>query len=531
MAEICIIESDKIVNGSNLMKGNINLIEWNSDLSKLENGQYMFQDCSNFATFTSNLSSLTDGTGMFYKCINLPSFNSDLSRLTDGNSMFSNCMSLTSFTSDLSSLTDGNHMFHLCYLDATSVKNIALTINKNVTNNPRIDVGVDDNITDDEQVKKDLGLIKHKGWDLWINGGNFERDYILPKYAGCTNYNTVKAKDANYLTNDIVNGVWSEHLPDLEDGWYVDDDENEYGLFQGANFTSFTGDLSSLKYGDSLFDYCTQLTSFSTPLPSLEGGYQMFVDCRNLTSWNIELPRLTGAYKMFYGCTNLISFNANLSRLEDGRFMFENCNKLESFSSDLFNLTDGCEMFYECTNLKSFTSNLSSLTIGTNMFFNCTSLESFSSDLFNLTDGTNMFYGCKLDTASVQNIADTINTPSYSGDITIGIGNSTPNTEETTAFNTIASKGWTVYVMRNGSSSSNKWNPTSLDGEEISTPIPFYAKPVQATEESASYIDSEGNFYNILGGNYIYGDDLSTYGMFTCEEDAAANIRLTKIER
>jgi hypothetical protein len=49
-------------------------------------------------------------------------------------------------------------------------------------------------------------------------------DYTLPKYAGCTNYNAVKAKDANYLTNDIVNGVWSEHLPDLESGWYADDD-------------------------------------------------------------------------------------------------------------------------------------------------------------------------------------------------------------------------------------------------------------------------------------------------------------------
>lgn len=30
------------------------------------------------------------------------------------------------------------------------------------------------------------------------------------------------------------------------------------------------------------------------------------------------------------------------------------------------------------------------------------------------------------------------------------------------------------------------------------------------------------------GGNYIYGDDISTYGMFTSEEDAAANMRLTK---
>jgi hypothetical protein len=138
-----------------------------------------------------------------------------------------------------------------------------------------------------------------------------------------------------------------------------------------------------------------------------------------------------------------------------------------------------------------------------------------------------MFKDCKLDTASVQNIADTINTNNNLS-IHIGISNTTPNTEEATAFNTIASKGWTVYV--NGYSSSNKWNPTSLTpeiGEETTTPIPFWAKPVPATEETASYTDSEGNFYNILGAQFIYGDDISTYGMFTCEEDAAANMRLT----
>jgi hypothetical protein len=115
----------------------------------------------------------------------------------------------------------------------------------------------------------------------------------------------------------------------------------------------------------------------------------------------------------------------------------------------------------------------------------------------------------------------------------MGIGNSTPNAQEIAAFDKIASKGWTVYV--NG----KEYTPTAsaaiitLDetGQEISTPIPFYAKPVEATEEDAEYIDKQGNYYNILGAQFIYGDDLSTYGMFTCEEDAAANMRLTKIEK
>jgi hypothetical protein len=163
------------------------------------------------------------------------------------------------------------------------------------------------------------------------------------------------------------------------------------------------------------------------------------------------------------------------------------------------------------------------------MFYACDKLESFDSDLSSLTDGNYMFYRCKLDTASVQNIADTINTPSPKKTIHIGIKNSTPNPQEEEAFNTIASKNWTVYVGVNGGSSS-EWNPTSLipiDGEETTTPIPFWAKPVQSDEEHAKYVDAQGNFFKILGGNFIYGDDLSTYGMFTCEEDAAANMRLT----
>ena len=209
---------------------------------------------------------------------------------------------------------------------------------------------------------------------------------------------------------------------------------------------------------------------------------------------------------MFY-YNELASFNADLPSLENGYYMFS-YSKLNSFSSDLSSLTDGSYMFYRCGNLTSFSSDLSSLE-----------------------DGTDMFSNCKLDTASVQNIADTINT--YNGIIHIRIGNSSPNEQEENAFNTIASKGWTVYV--NGS----QYTPTSpaaitmLDeyGEETTTPIPFWAKPVQTDEEHAKYVDANGNFYNILGGQFIYGDNLETYGMFTCEEDAATQMGLTKIEK
>ena len=256
-------------------------------------------------------------------------------------------------------------------------------------------------------------------------------DTVTFKYKGCTTVDEVKAVDPNYKINDIIDGVWTERLDDLENG--------------------------------------TEMLAMS----------------------------------------NIISFNSDLSSLTDGTRMFISVWELTSFSADLSSLTNGNMMFYSCKKLTSFNSNLSSLT-----------------------DGRSMFLSCKLDTVSVQNIADTINTPTDKGKIIIGIGNTAPNEQEEAAFNTIASKNWTVYV--NGSADSNIWNPTAttpIDGEQTTTPIPYWAKPVPATKETAEYVDEQGNFYNILGAQFIYGDDLSTYGMFTCEEDAAANMRLIKIEK
>ena len=46
---------------------------------------------------------------------------------------------------------------------------------------------------------------------------NEELEIITKKYAGCKTVADIIAVDPNYLTNDIVNGVWSEGLGDLED--------------------------------------------------------------------------------------------------------------------------------------------------------------------------------------------------------------------------------------------------------------------------------------------------------------------------
>jgi hypothetical protein len=175
---------------------------------------------------------------------------------------------------------------------------------------------------------------------------------------------------------------------------------------------------------------------------------------------------------------------------------------------------------------------MQSLTNGGSMFYFCSNLTSFKSNLSSLQNGENMFYGCKLDTQSIKNIAETINTVTDSNPIHIGIGNTTPTEEENTYLTQIHNKGWQVYV--NGDHNSNIFNPTSLipiDGEQNLNPIPFWAKPIPSTQEEANYIDENGNYYNILGGQFIYVNDPETYGMFINEEDAAAQMRLTKIEK
>lgn len=361
------------------------------------------------------------------------------------------------------------------------------------------------------------------------------------KYKGCKTVDDVKAIEPNYLTVDIVDGVWSESLKDLEDG-------NPYdtwggGMFYSSrNLTTFTGDLSSLINGYAMFAGCTYLTSFDADLSSLTECAYMFDSCINLSTFKSDMSSLVYSYSLFYGL-DITSFEANLSNLYDGQQMFQLCENLSSFSSDLSSLTTALRMFANCSKLTSFNVDLPKLEDGRQMFYDCSSLTSFDADLSSLNNGDYMFYGCKFDTESIQNIAEKINDVndlenegSCSGiwkGIHIGIANKKPNTRESKAFDEMVTKGWTIYVNGSEYIPSMGYSITTLDenGEEISTPVPYYAKPIISDEEHGDYVDSEGNYYNILGGQFIYGDDLSTYGMFTCEEDAAANMRLTKIEK
>ena len=130
-------------------------------------------------------------------------------------------------------------------------------------------------------------------------------------------------------------------------------------------------------------------------------------------------------------------------------------------------------------------------------------------------------------------IADTINTVTNSALLHVDIGNTTPNEDEDKAFAIMKSKGWKVYVKGSLYTPTAQVSITTTDenGEVIETPIPFYAKPIEVTEEEAEYIGQDGKYYQILGGQFIYVNDPESYGSFTCLEDAVANMRLSKYEK
>ena len=131
----------------------------------------------------------------------------------------------------------------------------------------------------------------------WKDSGEEDIPEVQFKYKGCTTVDNVKTIDANYKTSDIVNGVWSKLLWDLE---------------QGGNGN----------WNGGMFYECSNLTSFSSDLPSLTDGKYMFGGCSNLTSFSSELPNLKYGVNMFSNCTNLTIFSSNLSSLTNGAGMF-----------------------------------------------------------------------------------------------------------------------------------------------------------------------------------------------------------------
>ena len=396
--------------------------------------------------------------------------NIQTEKIKDGDSMFQNCSYLTSFTSDLSSLDNGNYMF-----GRSSIISF----------------------------ESDLSSLK-------------TGDYMFTNCSGLTSF--------------------ISDLSALQTGRY---------MFASCGLTNFNTDLSSLTNGFCMFAECG-FSTFTSDLSSLTKGTMMFDSCENLTTFTSDLPSLTIGSMMFELCPNLTTFTSDLSSLKTGDYMFYGCMGLTSFRSDLPSLQNGEFMFYECYNLESFTSDLSSLVNGCEMFSYCPILTSFTSDLSSLVNGSGMFYDSTLDNDSLLHIAESIRDVSNLVDgetylgyeinkvIHLGLGR-TPTEDDVEYLTEIYNKGWAVFVIENPEEDSERFEPTANmlldDQEETIAPTPYWAKPKEVNEKSAKYIGEDGKYYIILGGNHIFVDDPETYGLFTSLEDAAANMRLTKIEK
>ena len=315
---------------------------------------------------------------------------------------------------------------------------------------------------------------------------------------------------------------------------------------------------------------------FDSKLESLEDGAAMFAGCSSLNHFRLkELPRLINGLGMFT-ITQLESFDTDLSSLISGSAMFSE-TPLKSFKSNLCNMTDAMMMFAE-TQLESFDSDLSSLVDGTGMFKTSTENFKFRSYLPSLLSGWQMFDVNDMDEESFMVIADGINDLvekglayheegekkwsfiedddkwsyfSYNmvdeniteqivasfvrGIIHFNIRNLDIESEKfkniLSYCEEISSKGWKVVISGEGLNGDNITIPSLVEEEMTKIPIPFYAKSIKVNEKIGKYKDANGDYYIILGGHKIIGDDLSDYGMFLNEEEAALNMGLTKIEK
>jgi hypothetical protein len=243
----------------------------------------------------------------------------------------------------------------------------------------------------------------------------------------------------------------------------------------------------------------------------------------------IETGNITNGNTLFKHVNTLTTFNSDLSSLKNGNSMFYQTS-LSEFVGDMPLLYSATSMFgnIEGKSLKTFIGDISNVYHADSMFEN-SGLETFIGDLSNVYDAYNMFTGCKLSTDSVECIADTIS--KRNGTIHIDINSETPNNRENAAFWYMKNnKGWDAYVRGSLYTPTKPSAITTTDenGEVRTTPIPFYAKAVEVEEDRAEYTDANGKFYRVLGGQFIYVNDPETYGMFTCLEDAVANMRLTK---
>ena len=377
-----------------------------------------------------------------------------------------------------------------------------------------------------------------------------------------TNINTFDGDLKNLKHGDTMFGNSklsniTTNLDNLETGTY---------MFGGTSLIDFNIDMPKLRDGYQMFYCCINLTSFSSDLSGLEIGTNMFSVCNKLSSFKGKTRSLITSDDMFSN-TKLAHFETDsLENIESSSSMFDGClitdfdydmkkvtyasamfaySKLKTFRGDMDKLVQADSMFRD-THLTSFRGKLSSLKSAYHMFSgdNCQldedSIKYISENINDISaldvnkdeDWMNKYVYWNYETQIMQTDYDTIWNKSSRGVIYLTYDSSIADKSNILKYcDDIANKGWKVYLNTKLQTANNGVLETNLiEGEETQIVTPLYFKMVETDEKYAKYTDGV-KFYNILGGQYVFGDDLSTYGMFTSEEDAVVNMRLTKIEK
>ena len=446
------------------------------DIDNNLKGSINFNNIAYYSPFSLSLDSESsegsDESSNWIPFENITSFDCNLSNAKTLIGMFSGSSKLTTFNGDLSNLRSGLMLFAGC-------ENLT-SFNSDLSN-------------------LEIGIAMFTGCDL-DEASLKNISSTIKDVKGDGLYHIINIGKGTHITDDIRNDF-------INKGWIVLNDDNHNLCYKFPLDTQKIIDNTNGIINNECFDI--NLVKVGDLDTSTLNTPALFFQNKAIEGIMSDFTSLTNGYKFFSGCSNLKVFKGDLSSLVSGDNMFENSSNLQQFEANTSSLTNGDKMFEQCVNLVSFRGDLSSLT-----------------------SGNGMFVGCKLDTASLQHIAETIN-PDGSGTLTLGIGNATPTEEEIIALNAIHDKGWDVSVNGSSYSPTTPAAVVTLDenGEEIVTPIPYYAKPVETNVFKAKYIGEDNKFYTIKGGQFIFDDDKDSYGMFTCEADAAANMRLSTINK
>ena len=271
MSEICIIESDKIENGSYMFWGslgtyseslpNLDLRIWDSSLSSLKNGYYMFNGCIKLSSFTGNLGALEDGTRMFGNCV----------------------------------------------LDKTSISNIVNGLPSRTDTSQSITIGADISLINDSDIPNLIKTATDKGWTVKVE----------------FNRSTEKQLQAN-RTSGTINTEYNDY------GYIFNNEEPLcFNYLYEINSTSTTSSISGHLTGDKVVGYFPVLentyyafakspnltTVVMENMPKLVKALNMFYQCPNLESVTIDSSNIVYAPGMFKRCPNLTTFNGSLANL------------------------------------------------------------------------------------------------------------------------------------------------------------------------------------------------------------------------